>query len=858
MSDSDDMPDLVGCDSTGSSSSDFSESDDDVPAEPYTSTTNAATPSNAAPLSEDDDLPELLSDSDSSSSDDSSSNDDHGRTDSGGKPDSGAGSDDSLPDLVSDCSTSDSDSDSDSDNESQARKRRAAAKAKKTKETKAKKAAAAKAKKQKQKNAAAKAKQKAKKKPKTPAQIMKEDKKEIANLRKELDELQMKAMEQADKNERVRIACARHQNNIDLSNQITKTMRKDEHRIVDEKVHELQWLYKKRNRMQMLHAHMKHKLWLHDIRVNQDEENENLAIRQELDQKYNRKKKKNKKKKKTKNQQKKQDQQRNNSHSIVGRRFKKKKSSELPHMCMLCMTELYEPGMHPLKREESKIKDFEKFTTPPEGEAAGGDGETKTKATKTNEYLLGPKTPEEVVNAGHVGGFSLFCDCCNIAYDAQQKKKKQKKNEKDASGETEEDDLQRLLFISEKWSRMSLQDREKWTKRVKDAQTIVEKRQQSGSIKGIATLSECGHQFHVECIGSYFNSLSSLHVSEKTVKDRISCPRCTMESFMQTNMHVSDLDENKRYLNQGTEYLTEEELQQVQLELKEANDMKNKMLKIKSDRKLKAKAQKRIREMKRQEQKNKGEEEDEDDSEDDTWYPSIPKTPLYVLFDIISDCYTQCHNQGIFEDVPSTSTSLEDKVILVYECEVFEHLMRYCQTDADSPIRCQEFIALLEHMEEQTFFLPNGGAVTIQCHGPDPNEYVHLNGQYFAMRQIECKCVNVKTKAHEGEGEEDGEEEHNWWLKKKGERTEYLYKHTPPDPRWLNSNQQQHMANNMLQQLMGGGGGFDPSMLAGLNPGMVAQMMGGGGGGMMGGGGVAGDALQQLFGGAGFAGMMGQ
>ena len=300
MSDSDDMPDLVGCDSTGSSSSDFSESDDDVPAEPYTSTTNAATPSNAAPLSEDDDLPELLSDSDSSSSDDSSSNDDHGRTDSGGKPDSGAGSDDSLPDLVSDCSTSDSDSDSDSDNESQARKRRAAAKAKKTKETKAKKAAAAKAKKQKQKNAAAKAKQKAKKKPKTPAQIMKEDKKEIANLRKELDELQMKAMEQADKNERVRIACARHQNNIDLSNQITKTMRKDEHRIVDEKVHELQWLYKKRNRMQMLHAHMKHKLWLHDIRVNQDEENENLAIRQELDQKYNRKKKKQKINKKNK------------------------------------------------------------------------------------------------------------------------------------------------------------------------------------------------------------------------------------------------------------------------------------------------------------------------------------------------------------------------------------------------------------------------------------------------------------------------------------------------------------------------------------------------------------------------------
>ena len=72
MSSDDDMPDLVGCDSTGSSSSDDSDSDVDVP-----TSTPFIPPTSSFPHvveDDDDDLPELLSDSDSSSasSDDSS------------------------------------------------------------------------------------------------------------------------------------------------------------------------------------------------------------------------------------------------------------------------------------------------------------------------------------------------------------------------------------------------------------------------------------------------------------------------------------------------------------------------------------------------------------------------------------------------------------------------------------------------------------------------------------------------------------------------------------------------------------------------------------------------------------------
>ena len=53
--------------------------------------------------------------------------------------------------------------------------------------------------------------------------------------------------------------------------------------------------------------------------------------------------------------------------------------------------------------------------------------------------MIGPKTPEEIVAAGHAGGFSLFCDCSELWWDQQGKTK---------------DEMERLEGISETWSRL--------------------------------------------------------------------------------------------------------------------------------------------------------------------------------------------------------------------------------------------------------------------------------------------------------------------------------------------------------------------------------------------------------------------
>ena len=79
---------------------------------------------------------------------------------------------------------------------------------------------------------------------------------------------------------------------------------------------------------------------------------------------------------------------------------------------------------------------------------------------------------------------------------------------------TSKEEMERLETFSLKWADLRLEIREEWSNRVKHAHKIVAARKKSGGIKGTCAMSDCGHTFHVACLGTYFNQTSSLNISE--------------------------------------------------------------------------------------------------------------------------------------------------------------------------------------------------------------------------------------------------------------------------------------------------------------------------------------------------------
>ena len=593
MSSDDDMPDLVGCDSTGSSSSDDSDSDVDVP-----TSTPFIPPTSSFPHvveDDDDDLPELLSDSDSSSasSDDSSDSDPQSVPPVMVSNDSDSGGE-SLPELVSDCSSSDDSDNEDKYTKKAAKKAKAKAKADKGKRKAraAKKAKAAKAAKAKAKAKGVNSKRsknsknnnngggRKRKKKLTPEEKFKQDEKDIKDLEAKLNQLEMRSHKLNETNQNMASDNAALTSQNTLVQDISKSTQADDNLIIDQSVKELQFLYNKHDCLQILNAHMKHRLFKYDIDVNRVEDIENDEIKKELDQNFkraggNKNKKLNKKQKekqKKLKQQQKQLQKQIASHKIVGRRNIINDRAELPDMCMLCTEELYAPGMHPLKRLDTLMKEFQQWTVPEEEEErkknnGGGKKNLKKKDVKSKEQLIGPKTPEAVVAAGHAGGFSLFCDCCNLVHDCEKKRTKgKKKNKKNKDQKDKEDnsgdlvgsreEMERLEAISQKWATYSVDERKKWQERVKNAEIIVSAKKKSGIVKGIATISSCGHAFHVTCLGSYFNSSVSLTICDKVEKvmERASCPLCSMKTWTATKEHSSELKEDYEWKPQPANF----------------------------------------------------------------------------------------------------------------------------------------------------------------------------------------------------------------------------------------------------------------------------------------------------------------
>ena len=295
MSSEDDMPDLVGCESTGSESS--SESDDEPSPPPTPTVVVDNVPS------DDDDLPLLISDS-GSSSDDTSSDDSFSileeiptsssstttnsssssstttNNNNNGNAASADESDDSLPELVSDCSSSDSDSDS-SDSDGQILKAKQKAKKQKAAKAKAAKAKAAKAKAAKAKAAKAKTKKnksggqkkksgESKSAPfvpgtnETPREKRKRLMKKIrGRINGELgwcsriNKLELETAEYEEETYVFEQDCKRVERNIELVENVSKQMKVEDGCVLDKDIKELQWLYSKHDRLQIMLAHLK-------------------------------------------------------------------------------------------------------------------------------------------------------------------------------------------------------------------------------------------------------------------------------------------------------------------------------------------------------------------------------------------------------------------------------------------------------------------------------------------------------------------------------------------------------------------------------------------------------------------------
>ena len=86
--------------------------------------------------------------------------------------------------------------------------------------------------------------------------------------------------------------CKRVERNIELIENVSKQMKVEDGCVLDKDIKELQWLYSKHDRLQIMLAHLKHTMFLEDIEVRRQEDVEDQEIEDELDAEYNRKIKK--------------------------------------------------------------------------------------------------------------------------------------------------------------------------------------------------------------------------------------------------------------------------------------------------------------------------------------------------------------------------------------------------------------------------------------------------------------------------------------------------------------------------------------------------------------------------------------
>jgi hypothetical protein len=237
-----------------------------------------------------------------------------------------------------------------------------------------------------------------------------------------------------------------------------------------------------------------------------------------------------------------------------------------------------------------------------------------------------------------------------------------------------------------------------------------------------------------------------------------------------------------------------------------------------------------VKETEKLKMKNEAEAEDDKkfpdpdgDEIDDAWHLAIPKTPIQVLFEILSDFYTQAYrNVNWFSDGSELDPPVDNgrKTILIHEREVFDAMYRYFES-SDTPIRGGEFIETLNYMEKNIFYLKDGNRVQIKIHGNhnNPMHQFDRSGQYLPIRRIQCL---VFTDEHNERAVDPlllstPDLHNNWWiaqwssgLKQYGE---HEYRHLPPPEHWRASNGMEAL-HQMLQH-------FDPQMLQNFDPQML-------------------------------------